>query len=163
MQIVVRAEGPPSRKKAREGVGQPPNWEFHPAVWASPHGKSYGIDSIVPALAKSARACPERSRRDGAPAVSKREGKMNKAGPPVPSYLLKPKAGLSGPPAKLGIPSGRLDQPRPDEGVRPTQTVRLRAWGGGGARLRGIGRRGRSGGPFCGGTGGWCRGRRGAG
>jgi hypothetical protein len=42
----------------------------------------------------------------------------------------------------------------------PTSVI---VWGGGGARLPCIDRRGRGGGRSCGGTGGWCRGRRGAG
>ena len=31
--------------------------------------ETYRIGSITPALAKNARACPERSRRDGAPEI----------------------------------------------------------------------------------------------
>ena len=33
------------------------------------HDKTHRTSSIVPALAQNARACPERSRKDGAPTV----------------------------------------------------------------------------------------------
>jgi len=45
--------------------------------------RPHGTGSIVPALAKNARACPERSRRDGEPTVPEREARTWKAGPPA--------------------------------------------------------------------------------
>jgi hypothetical protein len=165
---VLTGEGGPAPLRhtcARDGFG----------CWPTLSGSRKGCPTLVSALLETGwdytvkechRSCsaieievPCRNRNSahvrGSPPSRTERGK---GGATTERRSVDRKGWASSPPATRHPPNPtRCIRVFAGGGARATHII----WGGGGARIRGIGRRGRGGGLSCGGKGGWCRERRG--